>query len=255
MTTKRPLKTKVQPIRFKRGGEIEETDPDIEQLDELLPKPVFRILFNGPSGIGKSEAAKFFLCQYYKKFFDEIHIFCPTILSDRTLKDLVIEDEPEKSPIHPDNVYTTSEVSEIVPILNNLHDRLQENAIESPFYKSLVIFDDLSGELAKNSAVTNLFTRGRKANICIFIMSNKYKTFNPTIRNNLTHLAIFKPSNSGIEVKSIIEEMSGGHSAKAIENMMQEVYRNEPRGFVFIDKRAAADKMFRHGIDKYITPD
>lgn len=227
-------------------------DPDLKKINPHVPVPTFRVLFNGPSGSGKSMLAKNLIVKEYSKIMDNVFMFCPTIDTDMTLKDMVNEDEPDKSPLNPEHVVRSRDPHEITEIINTAWTAIEARVKANPFYKSLFIFDDLSIELTSNTAIMNLFTKGRKINASIFLMSNKYRSFNPTIRNNLTHLFIFRPNNN-MERDSIIDDVRGQYDKSAMVDTLNFAFQT-PRAFLYIDRTAEPEKQFRRGFTQILLP-
>lgn len=211
--------------------------------------PTFRVLFNGPSGSGKSNLAKNLIVREYSKIMHNIFMFCPTIDTDRTLCDMVNDDEPDKSPLNPHHVVRSRDVVEINNIIEALWDTIEKRVRDDPYYKSLFVFDDLSIEMGASRGIMNLFTKGRKINASIFLMSNKYRTFNPTIRNNLTHMFIFRPS-AGMEADSIIDDIRGSYSRDDMRKMFVAVFQ-KPFDYLYVN-RTVSDNQFRKGLSRVI---
>lgn len=244
-----------------------QVDPDLGSLHPMLPKPPFRMLFNGPSGSGKSSTFKCMLFDHYSGLFTNIFVFCPTFYNDQTLKDLVcykriVEKDKkgakterfeisENSPLKEEDVITESDKDLITVILKEKWDQCKEESTTDPFIKSLFIFDDLSIELAESKELGNYFTKGRKYNISIILMSNKYRTYPRVVRNNCTHFAFFKPTTQD-ELQAILGDISGTHSKAEMMALMGQVFKASG-DFLFVDMAANEQKKYRRNFDQFLT--
>ena len=130
---------------------------------------------------------------------------------------------------------------------------------------ALFVDDSQSTRLFSNRKFLNLITRHRHVGqlkeggalgISIFIAVQNYKSTNGglprTIRNNSTHLAIFRTKDQH-ELKQICDECSGEVS----EDTFYKVYEfatQEPHSFLFIDlhKKDNHPSMFRKRLDEFI---
>lgn len=229
-------------ISNKKNFNPTQDDPALKNIPNPLPRPEFRMMLVGPSGQGKSMTAKWLLVQHYSNLFDHVILFCPTIRNDKTLSDLVNFDDPKNSPLDPDYVFETTDKNEISAIIKDLWDEFAEEELKAtkkglPF-RVLFIFDDLSNEIGRIKAIENLFTKGRKINASVMIMSNSYKSYDPVVRSNLTHTLVFKPS-SNEEKEKIINDIAGGNSIKTMNDMFRMIFEdnNFNKGdFIYYDK-------------------
>jgi len=269
-------------------GPIKDTqtlDPILKTINPLLPKPPFRMIFNGPSGSGKSRLAKYLLLRHYTGIFDKVYLFCPTFYEDQTLRDLVQYEEYtveekipgdgpggwaydkktkkpiiekvtkrrvwEESPLTEDDVITEADPQLLQAILEEKWKESAKAYNEDPSgYRALFIFDDLSIELSKSTILGNYFTKGRKVGASIIVMSNKYKTYPPVIRANTTAFAFFKPTTAQ-EQKDILTDIGGALSAETQRALFKRVYKG-PGDFLFYEPAAPEEKRYRRNLDTFI---
>lgn len=237
------------------------SDKLLEKLHPLVPRPEFRLMCIGPSGYGKSMFAKWLLIEHYAKqpIFDHIIMFCPTIENDKTLKDLVNFKNPKESSLDTDLVFTSTDKNDVNETIQALWDKFSYDEIKAseknePFHV-LFIFDDVGGEFGRSKEVQKLFTKGRKINASIIVMANAYNTYDPTCRNNSTHLAIFKPG-AGRERDIIINDIQDSRGKKEMEKIFEKVFdsRNfEVGDFIFVDKQNLGNPEYlRKNLDTFI---
>ena len=260
----RPLKLRIP------DEEPEETlDPDLVNLNPLLPRPTFRLMLNGPSGSGKSNLFKWLLIKKYANIFTKIYVFCPTFFNDFTLNDLVkyeinhyYNDETdeliqkrEQSPLSPldeTDIITESEPAQVCRIFSEKWKECEKAFRKDKFHKSLFVLDDLSIEMRNSTEIKNYFTKGRKCGISLIVMSNQYKTYEPTIRNQCTHYAFFKPATQA-EADIMIADHGGMYDKMQMRNLFKSAFKKQG-DFLFIDKSMPEDKRFRRGLGEFIVP-
>lgn len=182
-------------------------DRKLKYISQYLPKPPFRWILNGFSGSGKSNIIKniIFNDKFYKKYFDEIYIFCGSI------DDIVEYEELTKKR------RMKNRVRIIGPALNlqavsDLYDEIEaDNGKSKTPSRVLMVFDDMitsnSFTSRKLNIVDKLFVQGRHSNVSIIISTQKYKALNTNLRTiNATALTIF--GSNLLELNQIAEEHS-----------------------------------------------
>ena len=106
-----------------------------------------------------------------------------------------------------------------------------------------MVFDDLTNEIAKATFMKNLFTKGRKHEISVIIMTNKYKVYNPQIRTNATHYIFFKPGTDQ-ESDDIAEDIRGNYTVENMKVVMHEVFEQPGRPFLYVIKLASNARRY-----------
>ena len=222
-------------------------------------------MLNGPSGSGKSNLFKHLpLTRNYRGIFTNIYVFCPTFFNDATLKDLIkyeeveypadpddpeceetilVEQVADGSSLREEDVITESDRDLLLEIFAKKWRKCMADYARDPMCKSLFVLDDLSIELRGSTAIKNYFTKGRKGGISMMMMSNHYRTYEPTIRSQCTHYALFKPTTE-LELNSIIEDHFGHMDKKQAAKLFRKAFR-EHGDFVYIDKTAPEAERFR----------
>lgn len=243
---------KVRLIKFGNGKKDTNPDPILDEIPEDLPKPEFRLIVTGPSGTGKSTLVKYLLCVAYPGVFDEIFIFHPAFYADDTWSDMVDEDDPDSSPISKDNVFTEGSAREIREIVQAKWNECLAERQSNPHYRVLFIFDDLSAELSKDIWVQNLFTKGRKIGASVIVMTNKYNTYHPAVRENSTYLAIFKPTTK-LEKQALVTDLSPAFGSDAIDEAFK-LFRDKT-DFLFVNRLESAnpEKFIRRNLSEYVS--
>jgi Cdc6-like AAA superfamily ATPase len=241
-------------------------EPRLDELKAPLPKPKsghsFRMMLIGPSGSGKSNFFTNLIMRgdmYGAKkgvegVFDHIYIFCPTFYRDQTLSKLTLPGTNGQTFINPDDVFTFATAKEIGEKIAEINGQLEKEIAEhdnpdQPPPKTLMVFDDLNNEISKAPFIINLFTKGRKNEVSVIIMTNKYKVFDPQIRANATHYGVFRVTTEQ-ELKSIAQDVIGyeDKAVTALEYMVRQSKEDHP--FIFIDKTARPDDVFWYKLNK-----
>lgn len=160
------------------------------------------------------------------------------------------------SNLQPEDVIEESDPKIIIQILDQRWEMCKkavEEAEESGALlpRSLFVFDDLSIELASSTVLSNYFTKGRKYGISIVLMSNKYKTYPPVIRNNCTQFLFFKPTTKA-ERDAISTDVAGAIDPKVVPKLMDQVYQKNG-DFLYVDMTTSEDRRFRRNFDEPLS--
>ena len=211
-------------------------------LDKIIvadiPEPLpnysgFCMVIAGSSGSGKTtflysivtKNKKKGVRQSYKKVFNNIYVISPTI-GNGSMKndpfDKLAEDKKNKS--------LTADV------LNELEEKLEENKAEDKH--SLIIFDDVGSQLRKSASIekklVQLVQNRRHLYCSMIFLVQKFRDIPTGIRNNLSHLTIFKPKNRP-EREAIMKELFT-FDAKTSEKLLDHVFENDDKySFLFVD--------------------
>ena len=235
-------------------------EPEIDAIETPAPRPYaggsFRLIIVGPSGSGKTTLFVFLLTQVYMKIFTHVYIFNPTLSNDSTVRGLIAKDEKTGlSFIDEEDVFEMSDKTEITDKVEQLIHELDVEIKDTPNDevppKTLMVFDDLTQEMHDSTIMKNLFTKGRKHELSLIVMSNKYKVYSPDVRANATHYAFFKPETTTEEDSIIADLTSLGYSKETLRAVMNKVF-SIPGGFLFVDKRAEHGKRLWFRMEKPI---
>jgi len=214
-------------------------------IDPRLPVHRFRCGIIAPSHSGKTNLiinlikSKKFYYGYFKVF-----IFSKSIHND-----------PIWDNVHISGKYLCNELSEpkIDKILEHqayLKDKYEEDETPEKLPNLLFVIDDMCGDSQlsnRNSILNTLFYRGRHFNLSIILVSQAYKMISKNIRTNFSDMIFYAVENDG-ELKSIIEENSGGLSKKNFEKVFK--YATKERfNFLYIARKFMGKKRFRRNFD------
>lgn len=213
----------IKPSKDKRR----KPDPIIEPR-ELVPQTPFRIYVTSGSGSGKTNLIMHLLFYVYNCHFHKIYLIAGNYFDDdiyRVLDDIIPE---EQVIIDPD---------EITPVLEEIFDAQSEAVNKNR--RVLIIIDDHMLNIRNNKALQTILTRGRAKNISSIIINQKFKSADPTLRNNLTHVIFFKVNDK--EIKHIHEEFG----TELQEDEFYKIYKmatlpleDEQKPFLLIDNTA-----------------
>ena len=236
-TTKKALKTKNKDVIEKNNL----------YDHHIIPNVIFRALFIGKTMSGKSNLIIFLLNQkkYYKRFFDEIHIFCPTVHDDATYKQYMDETK--------DTVIPHEEIDEETIMQTMEEQKRTIDKMGIRFSKNILfIFDDIITDGAfKKKFMKDLFFRGRHYNINIFLSSQSYKEVPRALRLQASNIFVFKPSAD--EVLRLAEEQTNALCDKKLLSLIIEDATKEKYSFIHINKQTDPENWYRQGLDKVYT--
>ena len=112
--------------------------------------------------------------------------------------------------------------------------------------KILIVFDDMVADIIRNkklnSIITELFARGRKSNISVFITQSYFK-HPKDVRLNTSHLFMAKTPN-----KRKLQQIAINHSSDISTKDFANIYREctaEPYSFLVNDTTLASNNPLR----------
>jgi len=176
---------------------ISNNDDIIEPLPNFKSRSNFIMSIIACTGSGKSVLVANLIRIYYKDVFDKIY-FCSSNVSD----DGKIYDESYKSIIFDElRVFQTINNSIIDYIRTDIEE---DEEFHKKDFKTLLIIDDLISEVAnkRNKDLIKFILKSRHLKCSVIIISHKYNLLPPIIRNNLTHIILFR-TKSKLELDAI----------------------------------------------------
>jgi len=192
-------------------------DKDDLRLEKLgLPIKNSAVYMVGPPRSGKSNLIYQLLHkkQFYKKYFDEIHIFSPSLHTFQ--KRFLILDECTH------NEFNEDKIEEIL----NGFDYTEKN---------LLLFDDMISQInkaGKSSLLRKIFFNRRHKGATIWLTSQRYNLLDLSLRNNISHLLLFKISKAELEL--IHDEKITSLSKDEWISLCNFVF-DSPHNFLYID--------------------
>ena len=165
----------------------------IEKVLERLP---LAMLIVGKRRSGKTKLLIEMLnSKYFKKKFDVIYLFSPTILIDDAWDAL-----KNKKVIFYDE-YNEDTLDKIFMLQSKTPNKEREH--------QLIILDDFAEKLKghRGNALERLATKGRHFKLSFIFTTQKYNMTPTTIRNNVDEIIFFRVSNNQ-ELKTIEEEFN-----------------------------------------------
>ena len=202
------------------------------QLHPQIPRPLANkshsMMFSGSPGSGKSSILTAFLTQtnppLYTNVFDFVYIFIPET-SFKSMDNSPFKNH--KRVYHELNLETITTVEK----------EIEQNAKNHK--NSLVIMDDMASSM-KNTELQRTLVRflcnRRHLRMCFWVVVQSYIQLPLTIRKNISHFIIFRPSNKK-EIMSITDEINIDKTD--FEAYLKFVFKpdatKQDRAFMFID--------------------
>lgn len=168
------------------------------KYNPILPQIPFLLTIFAPVRSGKSVLVMNLIYVMYKKCFDQIVFFSPTVSHDKTTR--ILWEDPDVVKIDKDLQHIDSMIKAIV--------ERQEEKHEDERKHILIVLDDCLGLMKREGYLTNLCSRYRHYKLSIIITSQNFRSLPPIVRNNSTAVILFKTSNDK-ELKKIEEEYAG----------------------------------------------
>lgn len=174
-------------------------------IDDGIPAPLpnfktrsnFIMSIIACTGSGKSVLIANMIRIYYKNIFDHVY-FCSSNINDNN----EVYDKAYSSIIF-DELRTFNNINNT--IINYIKTDIENDEhFDKKDFRSLLIIDDLISEVAnnKNNELIKFILKSRHLKCSVLIVSHKYNMIPTIIRNNLTHIILFR-SKSNIELEAI----------------------------------------------------
>ena len=248
MTDKAPV---IKPIKIK---EFDFKQSKYKQCGAL---PVRSIIL-GPSQSGKGVLLQNMILDIYKKCFERIYIFSPSINVDHTWLPVKkhISETINKKDDEPNFYYDTYDPENLEAIIDYQTKKVeyQKKHNHKQIFQILIIVDDFadSPDFSRQSKLLHsLFTRGRHSGISTIVSTQKFSAIHPIIRVNATELFVFRLRNYQ-DTSMFLEEMGGMIDKKTL----MEIYRmatKEAYSFLYVKLNAKSlSNMFMINYNKRI---
>ena len=229
----------LQIKEHKNKMEIYDTPNNLDKAlidDDISPLPNysgFSMLIVGPSGSGKTTALYSMMSKRkiqgkrvsYRKVFDKIYIISPT-MANGSMKQDPFKDIPKNQ------VYRKLTIEG----LEELEERIKKNREDD--LHSVIILDDVGSEIKLSAAVLKKLTamqQNRRHDFTsYFCLLQKFKDAPTGIRNNISHLMLFKPKNE-VEKETIASELFP-FNKKKFQQLFNYIFENKNRfSMLFVD--------------------
>jgi hypothetical protein len=177
--------------------------------------------------------------RYYYRFFDNINLISGS-LQTLPIKKFGL---PE-SQLH--NKYSDGLLNEII-----------EDIREDENYNSLIVLDDVIRDLTRSKILTSVILNRRHitqnpsedcmASLSLMITSQKFNMLPLSLRCNMSHIIIFKTTNSA-ELRAIKDEVMADLNPAQQDEILNLAW-SEPYSFLFIDVFASRNKRYYKKFD------
>jgi hypothetical protein len=198
------------------------------QIPIPLPNKSHSLMFSGGAGSGKTSMITAYLCQtsppLYTNVFDFVYYFVP----ETSFKSM--DDSPFKN--HK-RVYHELNIQTITEVEREIESNSKNNK------KSLVIMDDMASSM-KNVELQRTLVRflcnRRHLRMTFWVVVQSYIQLPLTVRKNISHFIIFRPSNKK-EIMSITDEIN--IDKNEFEAYLKFIFKpdqtKKDRAFMYID--------------------
>ena len=205
-----------------------------------IPNFPYRLLINGGSGTGKTNALLNLLS--YQDGIDKIYLYVRDPYEDKY--QYLIRKRQDTGIRH------FNDPNAFIEFSSNINDVYQNIDDYNPRKnkKIVIIFDDMITENLPKQ-VTELFIRSRKMNISVIFITQSYFRVPKDIRLNSTHFFLFKIPNN-----RELQQIAINHSADIDFKDFKKIYDDATRdrySFLVVDNSLPADdhRRFRKNIN------
>ena len=220
----------------------------------------------GGSGSGKSRCLVSLILHQYRRCFDRIFVFSPSVDIDMTWLPVkkyvsdVLKVDVSKEPCFFEH-WDPADLEKIIDDQYRIIE-FQKKQKHKKLLSILVVIDDHADNAQlvhnNNGILAKLFFRGRHLGISTLVSSQKLKAISSAIRANLQFLFVWRLRNYS-ELESLLEELSAIHDKKTLLSMYNQAV-SQPYGFwnVILVNRPADmfwDGMKRRQIIKDDAPE
>ena len=225
---------------------------------EHCGKLPIRSIILGPSGSGKTVLLVNMILDIYKKCFNRVYIFSPSIRVDTTwgpVKSFIAEHElcGENETCLFDH-YNPEDWHNIIETQRKITEHMKAQN-RKKLYQILIIVDDFADDptFSRNSKLLHsLFTRGRHSMISTIVATQKFSAIHPIIRTNATELFVYRLRNYK-DLESFVEELSALYDKKTLLNLYEHA-TNAPYSFLYVKLTAHnRDDMFYMNLSKKLS--
>ena len=228
------------------------------QYGDIVPKLLMRSMLVGPSGSGKTVLSTNMLLDIYKGCFSRIYSWSPSTDVDNTrepvndyIRDHVKPNDREQCYV---DSYDPPELEQVINTQQKVID--YQTRKHTNLYQILIVIDGFADDTnftLKFQLLHQLYTRGRDYTISTVTPTQVYKQIPTTVRNNMTHLFIYRLRNHN-DLESVVEELSAICDKKTLLHIHHEAV-SEEYSFLCVnmmgkDKR----KMFMARFCHYLNP-
>jgi hypothetical protein len=200
-----------------------------KHIPEPLPNRHFAWLCSGKAGSGKTSLVMSLLCgkgeaRVYRKVFDHVYIIVPRASLSSLKKDAFVDHNQSR-------IY--HELSG--DILHEIKESCKKLRDSFPDSKCLILIDDMAVYLKEKTvqkALADIICNRRHYGISLFLCVQSYMFVPLTLRKQLTHISMWKPTNKR-EFQSVFEELVYLDKDSA-DKLAKFVFR-EPYDHLFLD--------------------
>ena len=193
----------------------------------------------------------------YKKCFNRVYIFSPSIRVDTTwgpVKKFIEQHDlcGENETCFFDH-YDPEDLHNIIETQRKIIELMKQQ--NRKFYQILIIVDDFADDptFSRNSKLLHsLFTRGRHSMISTIVATQKFSAIHPIIRTNATELYVYRLRNYK-DLESFLEELSALYDKKTLLKLYEHA-TDAPYSFLYVKLTAKTkDQMFFMNLNKRLT--
>ena len=165
---------------------------------DIVPKLPMRSMLVGPSGSGKTVLLTNMTLDIYKGWFSRIYIWSPSIEVDNTwkpVKDYIRDHiKPNDRETYYFDSYDPAELEQVINTQKKIIDYQKEQK-HTYLCQIPTVIDDFADDTnftRKSQLLHQLYIRGRHYMISTITSTQVYKQISPIVRNNMTHLFIYR---------------------------------------------------------------
>lgn len=209
--------------------------------EKFLFEPPFTMIICGNSGSGKTQLLKELITEDFKKSFNNIFVFCPSMDYSGDY------DEYKQQKYFKNRLfdsYDSSIIQEIIEEQEHIIDRYGKSRCPQT---CIILDDSLEYIQGNHNIISKLFFKGRHINLSVIVLVQKLKGIGTLLRINTRYCIFFRCGNTQ-ELDNLLEEYTGKRERKIIQEELYDHFK-EPWTFMVSDFKTTDFKK-RYGLGK-----
>jgi len=213
-------------------------------------------VFLAPSGQGKTTTIVSLILGPYRKVYESIHVYSPSVFIDSAW-DPVIEFSKSLKDCTFNAEWDEDSLIEIMDNQKKKIKLLKDGKTEKPLPQILITVDDWADSPMLHSStniLTTLMIRGRHLGISCWVSSQHLRAISTVIRNNVKFMCVWRLRNAK-EIAALMEELSALYPIPVLREMYESATTDAPYSFWHINMMVPKEEMMMVRFEDHMVVD